>query len=366
MALESGRGDTAVPVRSAFFGAVVGVLGVIAVFTFASSLDHLVATPRLYGWTWDFATHDQNSRGCSRSGTGVDRVRGVAAVAAVCTADIEVDGRPVTGWGFTRVRGSITPEIVDGRAPRGPREVALGSTTLDALGKTISDTVRVRGPHGKLAYRIVGSTVLPNVGSAQALADGAVFTRAGFQRFFEPQNFNRYLVGRYAPGVDRAAVDRRIDALPALDPKIGPTVAVEVDRLRQIDWFPATLAALLTVLALLAVGHALVTGVRRRRRELALLKAIGFDRRQVRATVAWQASTLATVGLVVGIPVGLIIGRLVWKLVAIGLGVSTSTTTPTLALLLVIPGVLVLVNLIAFFPARTAAHTRPAVALRSE
>jgi predicted lysophospholipase L1 biosynthesis ABC-type transport system permease subunit len=198
------------------------------------------------------------------------------------------------------------------------------------------------------------------------LADGAVFARAGFQRFFEPQNFNRYLVGRYAPGVDRAAVDRRIDALPTLDPKIGPTVAVEVDRLRQIDWFPATLAALLTVLALLAVGHALVTAVRRRRRELALLKAIGFDRRQVRATVAWQATTLATVGLVVGIPIGLIVGRLVWQLVANGLGVSTSATTPTLALLLVIPGVLALVNLIAFFPARAAARTRPAVALRSE
>ena len=43
------------------------------------------------------------------------------------------------------------------------------------MGKTIGDTVRARGPHGKPAYRIVGSTVLPTVGTAQALADGAVF-----------------------------------------------------------------------------------------------------------------------------------------------------------------------------------------------
>jgi len=198
------------------------------------------------------------------------------------------------------------------------------------------------------------------------LADGGVFTHAGFQRFFDPQNFTRFLVGRFAPGIDRAAVEHHIDALPTLDPPTGPTVAVEVDRLRQIDWFPATLAAVLTALALLAVGHALVTAVRRRRRELALLKAIGFDRRQVRATVGWQATTLAVVGLVIGIPIGLIVGRLVWSLVAGGLGVSTASTTPTLALLLVIPGVLALVNLIAFFPARAAARTRPAVALRSE
>lgn len=128
-----------------------------------------------------------------------------------------------------------------------------------------------------------------------------------------------------------------------------------------------TLATLLGALALVAVGHALVTGVRRRRRELALLKTLGFDRGQVRATVAWQATTLAAVGLVVGIPIGLIVGSVVWRLVAEGLGgVSTTATVPALVVFLVIPAVLLLVNLTAYFPARTAAQTRPAVALRSE
>lgn len=366
MALESGRGDTSVPVRSAFLGAVVGVLGVVAVFTFASSLDHLVATPRLYGWTWDFATPDQASQSCTHSAGAIARVRGVGAVAGVCTADIEVDGRPIIVWGFTPVRGSVTPEIVEGRAPRGAREVALGADTLNALGKSIGDTVTAHAPHGNPEYRIVGRAVFPFVGTPQPLADGAVFAHAGFQRIFDQQNFNRYVVGRYAPGANRAAVNRSINALRNFGAVQGPAVAVEVDRLRQINWFPVTLAGVLTILALIAVGHALVTGVRRRRRELALLKAIGFDRRQVRATVAWQATTLATVGLVVGIPIGLIVGRLVWGRVSNGLGVSTVTTAPMLALLLVIPGVLVLVNLLAFFPARAAARTRPAVALRSE
>jgi ABC-type lipoprotein release transport system permease subunit len=86
----------------------------------------------------------------------------------------------------------------------------------------------------------------------------------------------------------------------------------------------------------------------------------------VRATIAWQATTLATVGLVIGIPTGLIVGRLVWRLVADGLGVSRTATIPALALLLTIAGALALVNLIAFFPARAAAQTRPAVALRAE
>ena len=42
MAVEPGSGRTAVPVRSAFFGAVVGVVGVTAVIVFASSLNHIV------------------------------------------------------------------------------------------------------------------------------------------------------------------------------------------------------------------------------------------------------------------------------------------------------------------------------------
>ena len=84
------------------------------------------------------------------------------------------------------------------------------------------------------------------------------------------------------------------------------------------------------------------------------------------ATVAWQASTLATVGLFVGIPVGLIIGHLVWRQVADSLGISTNALIPPLAILLTAACALATVNLIAFFPARAAARTRPGVALRSE
>ena len=109
-----------------------------------------------------------------------------------------------------------------------------------------------------------------------------------------------------------------------------------------------------------------MTSVRRRRRELALLKTLGFVRGQVRTTLAWQATTIATIGLLVGLPTGLIAGRLVWRLIANNLGVTNTSTFPTLALALVIPSTIALVNLVAFVPARTAAHTRPAITLRSE
>ena len=118
--------------------------------------------------------------------------------------------------------------------------------------------------------------------------------------------------------------------------------------------------------AFVAVGHALVTSVRRHRRDLALLKTLGFRRRQVRATVAWSATTLAVVGLLVGIPAGVWLGRLAWRAVADGLGVPAVVTVPALALLLTIPAALLFVNVVGLVPARAAARTRPAVALRAE
>ena len=189
------------------------------------------------------------------------------------------------------------------------------------------------------------------------------------------ENETHYVLVRLAPGADRAPLDHRLAELHRLavaggDTNNGtatrPTTPVEISRLQQIHWFPATLAALLAALALLAIGHALVTSVRRRRRELALFKTIGFNRRQLSATVAWQATTLAVVGCIIGIPVGLLVGNAVWHTIADGLGISPASTIPTLAVIGTAVGALVLANLIAFFPARTAARTPAAVALRAE
>ena len=68
MAVEPGRGESAVPLRSAFLGTVIGVLGVTAALMFGSSLGHLATTPRLYGWTWDFQTSDNGNTRCDADG----------------------------------------------------------------------------------------------------------------------------------------------------------------------------------------------------------------------------------------------------------------------------------------------------------
>jgi ABC-type lipoprotein release transport system permease subunit len=100
--------------------------------------------------------------------------------------------------------------------------------------------------------------------------------------------------------------------------------------------------------------------------DLALLKAFGFTRRQLLATVAWQASTSALLGLVVGIPVGIAAGRWLWILFARGIFAVAEPTVPWLQIVFVAIGALALANAAALLPGRDAARTHTSQLLNAE
>jgi ABC-type antimicrobial peptide transport system permease subunit len=110
----------------------------------------------------------------------------------------------------------------------------------------------------------------------------------------------------------------------------------------------------------------LLTGVRRRRRDLAVLKALGLTRAQLQGAVAWEATALAAVALLAGVPAGIIAGRLAWAAFAAEAGVAAGATFDLALVLLTIPATLLLANVIAAWPGRTAARLRPAAVLRAE
>jgi len=367
-AFDRGRSRTAIPIRSAYVGTVAGIVGLVAVFVFASSLDHLASTPRLSGTTWQFATIDKTANTPCGAGTyGLPTTRGIGALAEVCTQNVAVQGRIVTALAFTPLtRVRIGPEIVAGRAPRHGREVALGAKTLHALDKSVGDLVAITNRGKTRHYRIVGRAVFPSLDTAQPLADGAAFTGSGYAPLFDQNLFQRYFVGRFSEDAVPAVVTRHIEDIHQLGPVTTATVPVEIERLHQIDWLPIALAAFLAALALIAISHALLTSVRQRRRELAVLKTFGFTRHQLRSTIAWQATAFVAVGIAIGAPLGIVVGTTAWRLVANGLGVAVVQAVPWLLLSATIIGVVTAVNLIALFPAHTAATTQPAVAFRAE
>ena len=119
-------------------------------------------------------------------------------------------------------------------------------------------------------------------------------------------------------------------------------------------------------MAAATLAHTLASSTRRRRRDLAILKTLGFGRWQLRQAVAWQATTIAAIALLIGLPAGVAAGRWAWRYLAAQLGVLPEPAIPLTAIVIAIPAALVVANLIAAAPEQTAARTPPAAVLRTE
>jgi ABC-type lipoprotein release transport system permease subunit len=139
----------------------------------------------------------------------------------------------------------------------------------------------------------------------------------------------------------------------------------EIVNYRSVGATPAVLALGLAAGAVVALALTLVASVRQRQRDLALLKTLGFRPRQLAATVAWQASVAAVIGIVVGVPLGIALGRQLWILFARSIDAVPQPAVPVSSVLLVAAGTLVLANVVAWLPGRTAAHTPTAFFLRA-
>jgi hypothetical protein len=369
LALEPGRGRTAVPVRSAIAGAAAAVCALTAAGVFGASLARLAATPVAYGWTWDvsvggFASAPEVQRAAKAldANAAVDGYLGVAAGEALL-----VDGHRVEVMAVQRGKGAVPLAVLEGREPVRPGEVALGTTTMRQLGKRLGDTVTLAVDRGKPSQRLllVGRMVLSAgpLDNAIAPGKGAVVDIQVLRRVV-PDVPQVLLVrldhaadqGRAVAGLQRAFPGTVVRPIPHPD----------IEDVQRVDYLPGVLAALVALLALGTVTHALASAVRRRRRDLAVLKTLGFVRRQVSATVAWQATAFAVAAVVVGVPLGIAVGRWAWRLVANSLGVVPEPVMPRSGLLVVAGGALLAANLIAAGPGWVAGRLRPALVLRSE
>lgn len=86
----------------------------------------------------------------------------------------------------------------------------------------------------------------------------------------------------------------------------------------------------------------------------------------VTATVAWQSSVPAVVGVIFGVPLSTGFGRWLWTLFAEGLSVVPDPVVPGLYMVVVALGAIVFANLVAVYPGRVAARTPTALLLRTE
>jgi hypothetical protein len=362
LALEPGVGRATVPVRSALIAALVAVAGVVGSLTFASSLDRLRTTPARYGQPWDLAPELLPA-----DVPDIQRRPDVGEMAALHRASVVLSGQDLSGYAVEALKGSPQLLLMGGRPPANGREVALGRDLLRRIHLGIGDTVEFASGNGAArTFSVVGVVLTPSQ-DLDPIAGGALFTVDGLQAVSQSAEQVQGVL-RWRAGVDAGAAEARFSkAYPtAVSAYSHPRPPGEVANLARVHSLPPLLAAFLGAVGLAGLVHTLVTSTRRRRQDLAVLRAIGLVGRQVAAAVSTQATTIAVVGLVLGVPLGVALGRWAWILTADGIGVATDPLVPLLAAAALVPLALLAANLLAAPLGLRASRVPTAAILRAE
>jgi len=354
----------------------------------ANTIAHsLVSHPNLYGWNWDYVLVAGGGSG-DIPGQPVARLlahdQSVGSWSGVYFAELEIDGQPVPALGG-HPGAAVGPPILSGHGLDASGQIVLGAVTLAQLGKRVGDTVVVdNGVTPPARMQVVGTATLPTIGGGTGgqhleMGSGAVvpytvIPPAARNPFADPQTGPQVILVRLKDGADHRTALRslqRIAATTSTPSNFGVAVVsvlrpAEIVNYRSLGTTPVVLGGSLAAGAVVALMLTLVASVRRRRRDLAVFKTLGFTRRQLAATVAWQSSVSVLLGLVVGVPLGIITGRGLWDIFATEINAVPAPTVPVWSIVFISVGALVLANLVAAVPGRLAARTPTALVSRAD
>lgn len=264
-----------------------------------------------------------------RAGIDARAVKDLAKIPGVAVASGRVDGFAAVadrdggliGHGSSHKGGNFAPgpdgadpayRFVQGVGPSRDNAIALDETTAARGGHRPGETVRVATDKGVASYTLSGvfrtdGTRLPAGGSL------ALFTDATAQRLFRSPGTSTYrdIELTAAPGVTPQQLLARVESrLPA------NTSAVTGTRLAQIQANLATgdsrtmnqillgFAAVALFVAAFLISNTFAMLVSRRTRELALMRAVGASREQVRRLLLIESLLVGVVASAVGLAVG--------------------------------------------------------------
>jgi putative ABC transport system permease protein len=270
----------------------------------------------------------------------IARVAGVAAVSPV----VEVDGKLVGRRGTVRLIGvdpfrskamqaafaGLSATMSRGTpGVLGTTSVFLSSRAGRELGLVEGDALELQVGLSTLSLEVVGVLPAAALGNRAALLDIATV-----QWRFERLGKLSRLDLRLAPGTSPAQVEREIRAIVPPDVRVIAPGAASDDALRLSRAYRSNLTALALV-ALFTGGFFVYStqalAVLRRRREHALLHALGLTRREQWFATLLGAAMVGIAGAVLGVVGGIAIARAALAALGGDLGAGFFRgTTPTL------------------------------------
>jgi hypothetical protein len=338
------------PWASLLAGAI-GVAGVVGALCVGLSLTRIVDRPDRWGVDYD------QLFGNPYTSTGADIVTpvidnpDVVGLMGATIGSVSIDGSDTPTLAFTSAKGGLVPTVLRGRSPDGPGEIGLGAEVARRLHVGLGDNVEVAGVSGSSRQlAVVGIVVTPDSAGAGAAIRFDVY------RELNPSASQNIVLVDFRKGAPASARDEL--AAANFSPPGALIVPTSVRALGRVTAAPFLLAVVLALLLVVGCAFLLTSSVRARRRDLAILRALGSNSRQLRTAVHWQATLVAAAIVVVGVPLGVAVGRRVVTLLTTALGVVPGAQQPAAVLLLVTGGAVLGANGLALVPARRAARAR--------
>ena len=350
------RGDPTRPL-AAVVGAAAATGVLVGALTFGTSLGALVDQPDRWGLDFDL--------GVGQGGDELpDDLRATlendpditdATLYGTVLATVGAEGFDVTG--ALPVRGSTAPHLFSGRLAEGADELVIGRVAARRFGVGIGDDLTMVGPDGPRTMTVTGLGVIPGLEGGDGVGEGGLVTLEGLRRLDRSAGPTAAVV-RLQPGAPVGAVAERLTEATGMAATQGfdpPGVIFNVERVRSV---PFVVAGVLAALVVLNVAHHLVLLTRRRRRDLAVLQALGADGRWVTGVVHWQASLFTLLVVVLGAPLGFAAGRVVYRTFVGRFGAVETVTLPLELVAVVVVGLLALANVVAA-PSAVRVRQRP-------
>ncbi|MFJ4188304.1 ABC transporter permease [Kitasatospora sp. NPDC089509] len=312
-----------------------------------------------------------------RARPDAESVRGsVSGPAEISDGHGNLVGRPGKTYGANWFPGSDGQDqlypMTQGRGPAGPTEVAIDRKSADSRGVKIGDSVwaAVDGPVIQATVAGIFNTDDPQVASG---GTKLLFDTITAQRLYlRPGRFSA-VSAQAAPGVSDYQLATEIEGMlwKAGNLKVETAAELRSRQMRLMEKGTSQLRAILlgfTGIALL-VGVFLISNtftmlIAQRTRELALLRAVGASRQQVRRLVLVEALLTGGIGSMFGLLVGVGIGLLMQSVMSsVDPAMAGRTViSPTSVLATLATGTLVTV-VSALLPARRASAAAPVAAM---
>ncbi len=309
----------------------------------------------------------------------VEAVAGVVDAQAVTAgfAKLVVDGRSLgsssnadvgTGWITNEALNPFT--LASGTAPVGPNQIAIDQATVDRNNLAVGQVVQVLTTQGVAEVEIAG---IVTYGSAnQAPLQTTTLFDADNAAQLLGQPLSTLVLIETDAGADAAeladTLDRVVDAGSVATG--AEYIADEQDAATSpfafLSVFLVAFAVVATLVGATLIYNTFSIAMAHRRQEMALLRAIGADRRHVLRTVMAEATLIATVSTGIGIALGLLgIGALGSAMTSLGLTFLEGPRVVDPAGIGIVVAIGMGVTLAAaWFPARRAAAAAPIEALR--